>query len=84
MRTLEKPFEMEDHMMTEEQHYLTKTLNSLQIEKTTLQQQLHVKNDQFQEIQRYLMDYRAELDKFEMYDCQRSMHVIDNDATDVE
>lgn len=67
-------------MMTEEQHYLTKTLNSLQIEKTTLQQQLHVKNDQFQEIQRYLMDYRAELDKFEMYDYQRSMHVIDKDG----
>lgn len=61
----------------EEVVYLEKTLSSLQQAYNHLSNELHVQDHKFKELQQYLVDYKAELDKFEVYDYQQSMNIID-------
>lgn len=61
----------------EEVVYLEKTLNSLQQAYNQLSNELHIQDHKFKELQQYLVDYKAELDKFEVYDYQQSMNLID-------
>ncbi|MBQ0140775.1 MAG: ATP-binding domain-containing protein [Kurthia sp.] len=67
-------------MKKEEASYLDKTLTSLQNTHQFLSTELHVQDHQFKELQQYLVDYKAELDKFEVYDYQQSMHMIDKNG----
>lgn len=64
-------------MEKEENIYLEKTLNSLQLTHQQLSNELHVQDDKYKELQQYLVDYKAELDKFEVFDYQQSMTMID-------
>ena len=68
---------MEVHTMHEEQQYLQKTTASLQLAFNELSQHIDIKDTSYKDLQKYLMDYKAELDKFEVYDYQQSLHMID-------
>lgn len=60
-----------------EQHYLTYTLAQIEQELTRLTADITKKDASFLDLQRYLVDYKAELDKFEVYDYEQSMRMLD-------
>ncbi len=60
-----------------EKIYLEKTKKSLEHSYKALSSDIHVKDARYKELQKYMIDYKAELDKFEVFDYQQSLHMID-------
>ncbi|MER1985127.1 MAG: ATP-binding domain-containing protein [Solibacillus sp.] len=57
--------------------YLQQTLQSLRSALTYVEADITTKDVHYKDLQKYVMDYKAELDKFEVYDYQHSLHMID-------
>lgn len=64
-------------MDTVDKHYLTSTIVSLQKAYHALTEDLQQQDMNFKDLQKYMMDYKSELDKFEVYDYQQTLHMID-------
>lgn len=60
-----------------EYDYLQQTLHSLQQTRKHLCATIEHKNASFNDLQKYVVDFHAELDKFEIYDYQQSLRMID-------
>ncbi|OCS89181.1 HelD family protein [Caryophanon latum] len=62
--------------MNEEQ-YLTYVLQALYEEQASLNAAIEGKHTNIQQLQQYMNDYKAELDKFEVYDYEQTMRMLD-------
>lgn len=60
--------------------YLQHTLHSLREALADVEAGITTKDGHYKDLQKYLIDYKAELDKFEVYDYQQSLHMIDKDG----
>lgn len=60
-----------------EQHYLQYVLQALRDEQAALTNDIYAKDSSIHDLQQYMIDYKAELDKFEVYDYQQTMHMLD-------
>lgn len=65
--------------MAEEQEkmYLDKTLKSLKKGLEKLSSGIVAQDQGFKELQKYMIEYKSELDKFEVYDHQQTLSMID-------
>ncbi|WP_339261829.1 hypothetical protein [Lysinibacillus sp. FSL K6-3209] len=57
--------------------YLEKTLNQLTIANKKLSTDIHHQDYRFKDLQKYMVEYKSELDKFEMYNYQQTLRMID-------
>lgn len=64
-------------MNQQEIAYLQRTLASLHESLAQVETDITTKDGHYKELQKYLVDYKAELDKFEVYDYQQSLQMID-------
>ncbi|WP_341323209.1 UvrD-helicase domain-containing protein [Solibacillus sp. FSL H8-0523] len=60
-----------------EQSYLTHTITSLRAVYERLTANITEKDANYKDLQEYMIDYKAELDKFEVYDYQQTLSMID-------
>ncbi len=60
-----------------EQSYLNHTLTSLRAAYERLNANITEKDANYKDLQEYMIDYKAELDKFEVYDYQQTLSMID-------
>ena len=60
-----------------EQSYLTHTITSLRAVYERLTANITEKDANYKDLQQYMIDYKAELDKFEVYDYQQTLSMID-------
>lgn len=58
--------------------YLEKTLNQLTIANKKLSTDIHHQDYRFKDLQKYMVEYKSELDKFEVYNYQQTLSMIDN------
>ena len=63
--------------MQQELRYLQQTKDSLNKAYSELCSNIDFKDASYKDLQKYLIDYKAELDKFEVFDYQQSLHMID-------
>lgn len=57
--------------------YLDKTLTSLNRASEKLSAGITTQDQGFKELQKYMIEYKSELDKFEVYDHQQTLSMID-------
>lgn len=62
---------------TSEIAYLEKTLNQLTKVYKKLSSNITDQDHQFKDLQKYMVEYKSELDKFEVYDYQQTLSMID-------
>ena len=62
---------------TVDKQYLTLTIESLQRAYRALTADLQQQDTNFKDLQKYMIDYKSELDKFEVYDYQQTLHMLD-------
>ena len=60
-----------------EQNYLNYTLTSLRAAYERLTANITEKDENYKDLQEFMIDYKAELDKFEVYDYQQTLSMID-------
>ncbi|WP_216831691.1 HelD family protein [Alkalihalobacterium elongatum] len=64
-------------MDTNEITYLGETLTKLKKAYKKLSSNIKDQDHKFKDLQKYMIDYKSELDKFEMYDYQQTLSMID-------
>ena len=57
--------------------YFETTLVHLRKAKSTLTNEIVDKDGSYKDLQKYMVDYNAELDKFEVYDYLQTLNMID-------
>lgn len=57
--------------------YFNKIQTDLKKAYQELSEDINNQDQQFKELQKYTVDYKSELDKFEIYDYQQTLHMID-------
>lgn len=66
--------------VTEEQ-YLERIIETISEQVNSLEATIDSNEDQYKELKRHTVDYKAELDKYEVYNYQQTMNFIDHRST---
>ena len=64
-------------MKEKELPYFNGTLSSLKKAYQKLNNEVKVQDKSYKDLQKYMIDYKSELDKFEVYDYQQTLSMID-------
>ena len=64
-------------MKEKELPYFIDTLSSLKKAYQKLNNEVKVQDKSYKDLQKYMIDYKSELDKFEVYDYQQTLSMID-------
>ncbi|WP_339215921.1 ATP-binding domain-containing protein [Solibacillus sp. FSL W8-0372] len=64
-------------MKEKELPYFNDTLSSLKKAYQKLNNEVKVQDKSYKDLQKYMIDYKSELDKFEVYDYQQTLSMID-------